>query len=56
MLFCGGIYNYNIVWMLADVGIALMTFLNLIMIIFLRKEAFDVLKNYCDEKTNSGKK
>ena len=56
MLFCGGIYSYNIVWMLADVGIALMTFLNLIMIIFLRKEAFDVLKNYCAERKNSSKK
>ena len=56
MLFCGGIYNYNIVWMLADVGIALMTFLNLIMIVFLRREAFDVLKNYCAERKNSSKK
>ena len=55
MLFCGGIYSYNIVWMLADVGIALMTFFNLIMIIFLRKEVFDVLKDYCDKKNGSKK-
>ena len=55
MLFCGGIYSYNIVWMLADVGIALMTFFNLIMIIFLRKEVFDVLEDSCDKKNGSKK-
>ena len=52
MLFCGGIYSYNIAWALADVGIALMTVFNLIMIIFLEKEVFDLLKNYRDEKKN----
>lgn len=56
MLFCGGIYSYNIAWALADVGIALMTVFNLIMIMFLKKEVLDLLKNYCDEKKNTMEK
>lgn len=46
MLFIGGLAAYYFVWDLSDIGIALMTVFNLLVIIPMGKEALDSLKNY----------
>ena len=46
MLFIGGIATYTFVWDLGDVGIALMTVFNLLVIVPMGKEALDSLKDY----------
>ena len=43
MLFIGGLQAYTIVWDLGDVGIGLMTIVNLIIIIPMSKEAIKLL-------------
>ena len=43
MLFIGGLQAYTIVWDLGDVGIGLMTIVNLIFIIPMSKEAIKLL-------------
>lgn len=46
MLFMGGLVEYTFVWDLGDVGIALMTVFNLLVILPMGKEALDSLKDY----------
>lgn len=46
MLFMGGLTAYTFVWDLGDVGIALMTVFNLLVILPMGKEALDSLKDY----------
>ncbi len=46
MLFVGGLAAYTFVWDLGDVGIALMTVFNVIVILPMGKEALDSLKDY----------
>ncbi len=53
MLFVGGLAAYTFVWDLGDVGIALMTVFNLLVIIPMGKEALDSLKDF--EKTKRKK-
>ena len=43
MLFAGGLQAYTIVWDLGDVGIGLMTIINLIVLIPMSKEAIKLL-------------
>ena len=43
MLFIGGLQAYTIVWDLGDVGIGLMTIINLIILIPMSKEAINLL-------------
>lgn len=43
MLFIGGLQAYTIVWDLGDVGIGLMTIVNLIIIIPMSKQAIKLL-------------
>ncbi|MGN0334793.1 MAG: alanine/glycine:cation symporter family protein [Lachnospiraceae bacterium] len=54
MLFIGGLAAYTFVWDLGDIGIALMTVFNMIVLIPLSKEAIASLKDY--EKKYRGKK
>lgn len=46
MLFVGGLAAYTFVWDLSDVGIGLMTIINLIVILPMSKEAFACLEDY----------
>ncbi len=46
MLFVGGLAAYTFVWDLGDVGIALMTVFNVIVILPMGKEALDSLKDF----------
>ncbi len=46
MLFVGGLAAYTFVWELSDIGIALMTIFNVIVILPMGKEALDELKDY----------
>ena len=46
MLFIGGLAAYTFVWDLGDVGIALMTVFNILIILPMGKEALDSLKDY----------
>ncbi len=46
MLFIGGLAAYHIVWTIGDIGIALMTVFNLLVLVPMGKEAFDILKDY----------
>lgn len=46
MLFIGGIAAYEFVWDLGDVGIALMTVFNLLVIVPMGKEALESLRDY----------
>ena len=46
MLFIGGLAAYTFVWDLGDIGIALMTVFNLLVILPMGKEALDSLKDY----------
>lgn len=46
MLFIGGIASYEFVWELGDIGIALMTIFNNLVILPMSKEALDSLKEY----------
>ena len=46
MLFIGGIASYEFVWELGDIGIALMTIFNILVILPMSKEALDSLKEY----------
>ena len=43
MLFIGGLQAYTIVWDLGDVGIGLMTIINLVILIPMSKEAISLL-------------
>ena len=43
MLFVGGLQAYTIVWDLGDVGIGLMTIINLIILVPMSKEAIAIL-------------
>ncbi len=43
MLYIGGLQSYTVVWDLGDVGIGLMTIINLIVLIPMSKEAIDLL-------------
>ena len=58
MLFMGGLVEYTFVWDLGDVGIALMTVFNLLVILPMGKEALDSLKDYerllRERKTKNG--
>ena len=46
MLFIGGLAAYHIVWTIGDIGIALMTVFNLLVLVPMGKDAFDILKDY----------
>lgn len=46
MLFIGGLAAYEFVWELGDIGIALMTVFNMIVLFPMCKEALDSLKDY----------
>ena len=46
MLFIGGLAAYHIVWTIGDIGIALMTVFNILVIIPMGGEALEILKNY----------
>lgn len=46
MLFIGGIASYEFVWELGDIGVALMTIFNILVIIPMSKEAIENLKEY----------
>lgn len=46
MLFIGAINKYDIVWILADVGIALMTMFNIVMLLPMSKEVLKLLNDY----------
>ncbi|MBQ3483050.1 MAG: alanine:cation symporter family protein [Clostridia bacterium] len=46
MLFIGGLASYTFVWDLGDIGIALMTVFNLLVIVPMAKEALECLKDY----------
>ena len=50
MLFVGGLAAYTFVWDLADVGIALMTIFNMIVLFPMAKEPLNLLKNYKKSK------
>lgn len=52
MLFIGGLQSYTVVWDLGDVGIGLMTIINLIILIPMSKETIALL----DSPANKGKK
>ena len=43
MLFIGGLQEYTVVWDLGDVGIGLMTIINLIILVPMSKEAIAIL-------------
>ena len=46
MLFIGGLATYTFVWDLGDIGIALMTVFNMIVLLPMSEKAFRMLKNY----------
>lgn len=46
MLFVGGLATYEFVWELGDIGIALMTIFNMMVLFPMCKEALDSLKDY----------
>ena len=46
MLFIGGIASYEFVWELGDIGIALMTIFNILVILPMSKEAIQCLHDY----------
>lgn len=46
MLFIGGLATYTFVWELGDIGIALMTVFNMIVLFPMCKEALEALKDY----------
>lgn len=46
MLFIGGLAAYTFVWDLSDIGIALMTVFNMIVLIPMTKQAIEALKDY----------
>ena len=50
MLFIGGLATYEFVWELGDIGIALMTVFNMIVLLPMCKEALESLKDYENEK------
>lgn len=50
MLFIGGLATYEFVWELGDIGIALMTVFNMIVLFPMCKEALESLKEYEEEK------
>ena len=50
MLFIGGLASYTFVWELGDIGIALMTIFNMMVLLPMCKEALDSLKDYEKEK------
>lgn len=50
MLFIGGLATYEFVWELGDIGIALMTVFNMIVLFPMCKEALESLKDYENEK------
>ena len=52
MLFVGGLQAYTIVWDLGDVGIGLMTIINLIILVPMSKEAIAIL----DKKEDKAEK
>ena len=49
MLFIGGLQEYTVVWDLGDVGIGLMTIINLIILIPMSKEAIAILDKKKDK-------
>ena len=49
MLFMGGLQAYTIVWDLGDVGIGLMTIINLIILVPMSKEAISILDRKSDK-------
>ena len=49
MLFIGGLQAYTIVWDLGDVGIGLMTIINLIILVPMSKEAISILDRKSDK-------
>lgn len=50
MIYIGGVSNPNIVWNLADFGLGIMTFINIILLMFSYKESIKKLKEYEVEK------
>ena len=46
MLFIGGIASYEFVWELGDIGVALMTIFNILVILPMSKEAIQCLHDY----------
>lgn len=46
MLFVGGLATYTFVWDLSDIGIGLMTVINIIVIVPMSKEAIVCLSDY----------
>ena len=56
MLFIGGLAAYYFVWDLSDIGIALMTVFNLLVILPMGKEALDALKDYERQKKKNKQK
>ena len=50
MLFIGGLATYEFVWELGDIGIALMTVFNMIVLLPMCKEALESLKDYENKK------
>ena len=46
MLFVGGLATYEFVWELGDIGIALMTIFNMMVLFPMCKESLDSLKDY----------
>ena len=49
MLFIGGLQEYTVVWDLGDVGIGLMTIINLIILVPMSKEAIAILDKKKDK-------
>lgn len=52
MIMLGSIAQVSLVWNLSDLFMGLMAILNVIAIIMLRKDAFDALKDYDEQKKN----
>ena len=53
MLMLGSVAKVSLVWNLADVFMGLMAILNIIAIFMLRKDAFDALKDYDNQKKHN---
>jgi alanine or glycine:cation symporter, AGCS family len=48
--FYGTIRTAELAWMLGDIGVGMMAWLNVIAILLLRKPAMDALKDYMDQR------
>jgi AGCS family alanine or glycine:cation symporter len=49
-VFYGAVKTADAAWVLGDIGVGLMAWLNIIAILLLRKPAFKAFKNYCEQR------